>query len=182
MSYNSNNVRSGNTVVPWTPPKASYWQSDSIYSGVIGVAMLNMLFQQQMCQSLTNQMTERMEVARDATEMAGLVDAAMADMAADPEAKGTLPESVIKYMDENKIYVDGKPIKEFAGSGSLSKGEMMQVKAALDSTAAAASDFNQQIQLKLQDVLGKCNACAKMIESVTSMQAEAARSVAAAIR
>ncbi|MBK5415405.1 hypothetical protein [Pseudomonas sp. TH31] len=184
MSYNVDNVRSGNTVAPWAPPSASSWEGESVFSPIMAASMVSMLFHAQTSQGLVNKMQERMKVARESTEMAHLVDAAIAKMD-DPKAGGTLPESVISYMKENNIRVGGKTIDEFIASaegGVLDAGDMKAIHGSLDTTSRAASDSNQLDQLRLQDLLTKFNSDTQRISSTISMQGKLNSELAQNIR
>ncbi|AAQ60252.1 secretion protein EspA [Chromobacterium violaceum] len=201
------------------------------------------------------QMSKKMEVSRDAAEMANKVEALLASIT-DPNGKASLPEDVIEYMRKNGVAINGKSIDEFlrddadldsrwalnnihsytightyfcldsaqaiaknlddAGvkidgqkasdwlknqenvDGSYSKEAMAKlfsngrqllgradltaVKSALETFSGRASDFVQQSQLKMQQLIQNFNTAVTMANSLQSMNAESTKSIAQAIR
>ncbi|KOC86667.1 hypothetical protein, partial [Winslowiella iniecta] len=64
----------------------------------------------------------------------------------------------------------------------LDKADLTAVKSALESHSGRASDFVQQNQLKLQQLMQNFNTAVTMANSVQSMNAESAKSIAQSIR
>lgn len=117
-------------------------------------------------------------------------------------------QDVVKYMNDNKLKVDGMNAGDFIwkeanfqsgqkvtpenmqkllnvleGDGTqLDKGDMTAVKAALESASGRASDFVQQSQLKLQQLMQNFNTAVTMANSIQSMNAESTKSIAQSIR
>lgn len=116
---------------------------------------------------------------------------------------------VLEYMDNNGITVDGKEASHFVwtlkevgsqcgqkislenmgkirdaleGAIGLDKGDLMMVKSSLESTAGRASDFNQQSQLKLQQLMQNFSTSNQLSQSIQSMLAEMTKGTASAIR
>ncbi len=118
-------------------------------------------------------------------------------------------QEVITYMDENGITVEGKKASDYVwglpevnfqsgqkvnlehmntirqaleDSMAFDKGDLMMVKSTLDSVAGRAIDFNQQNQLKLQQVMQNYSASNQLAQSIQSMLAEMTKATASAIR
>lgn len=117
---------------------------------------------------------------------------------------------ILDYMDEQGMTVDGLEPRDFVwnlpevgqqngqkilpenmqkilsvleGDGvQLDKGDLMAVKSALESTSGRASDFVQQNQLKLQQLMQSFNTAVTMANSIQSMNAESTKSIAQAVR
>ncbi|WP_426817389.1 hypothetical protein ACP3TC_01740 [Winslowiella sp. 2C04] len=119
---------------------------------------------------------------------------------------------LLKFMDDNGIKVNGQSVyslitdSEFAGGElmaldkvvtagnmekimsalqdaiKLDKADLTAVKSALESHSGRASDFVQQNQLKLQQLMQNFNTAVTMANSVQSMNAESAKSIAQSIR
>ncbi|KOC85975.1 secretion protein EspA, partial [Winslowiella iniecta] len=117
-----------------------------------------------------DQMSKKTEVSRDAQDMANRVDALLASLA-DAKGKAELPEDVIAYMRENNIEVNGMSIDKFIAENgtNLDKADLTAVKSALESHSGRASDFVQQNQLKLQQLMQNFNTAVTMANSVQSM-------------
>ncbi|KOC87765.1 hypothetical protein, partial [Winslowiella iniecta] len=119
---------------------------------------------------------------------------------------------LLKFMDDNGIKVDGKSVYALLTDSEISNGELQSfdkvitsdnmakiqsalqdaikldkadltaVKSALESHSGRASDFVQQNQLKLQQLMQNFNTAVTMANSVQSMNAESAKSIAQSIR
>ena len=129
-------------------------------------------------------MQKKSNISRDAQDMANKVEASLAKLVK-ADDKTTLDDSVIKYLRDNNILVNDKTIDEFlAGKpdGKLDKADLMSVKAALESVSGRASDFVQQSQLKMQQLMQNYNTAVQMINSLQSMLAESTKGIASAIR
>ncbi|WP_434634633.1 secretion protein EspA [Chromobacterium sp. CV08] len=206
------------------------------------------------------QMSKKMEVSRDAAEMANKVEALLASIT-DPNGKVSLPEDVIEYMRQNGIPINGMSIDKFLRGNEgndggakldslwalnnidsyikgivgcsnasaeqiakdldaagvkidgqkasdwlknqknedgtynkesmkklvnagrlLGKADLTAVKSALESFSGRASDFVQQSQLKMQQLIQNFNTAVTMANSLQSMNAESTKSIAQAIR
>ncbi|WP_206542085.1 hypothetical protein, partial [Winslowiella iniecta] len=68
------------------------------------------------------------------------------------------------------------------GPIELDKADLTAIKSALESHSGRASDFVQQNQLKLQQLMQNFNTAVTMANSVQSMNAESAKSIAQSIR
>jgi len=129
------------------------------------------------------EMGNKTEVSRDAQDMANRVDALLAGLA-DAQSQAELPADVIAYMHENKIEVNGMSIDQFLAENGpeLNKADLTSVKSTLESFSGRASDFVQQNQLKLQQLMQNFNTAVTMANSIQSMTAESTKSIAQAIR
>ncbi|OHX19172.1 secretion protein EspA [Chromobacterium sphagni] len=123
------------------------------------------------------QMSKKMEVSRDAQEMANKVEAVLAGIT-DPKDTKKLPQDVLDYLKANGISVDSVENLE----GDLSQADLTAVKSALESFSGRASDFVQQSQLKMQQLIQNFNTAVTMANSLQSMNAESTKSIAQAIR
>ncbi|NMP26479.1 secretion protein EspA [Rahnella sp. SAP-1] len=152
------------------------------------------------------QMSNKMAVSRDAQNMANKVEIAIAKIAKDGDMT-ELPADVIDYMRANNILVDNMTIDEFIRengntSEALKKAEerggdknslwavdyllpktaLLSVQKALEHTSGTASDFVQQSQLKLQQLMQNFNTAVTMANSIQSMNGESTKSIAQSIR
>jgi secreted effector protein SseB len=118
-------------------------------------------------------------------------------------------QDVVTYMDSLGIQIDGKRVCDYIwslpevdyqsgrkvslehmktilgalqGAAGLDKADLMSVKAALESVSGRASDFVQQSQLKMQQLMQNYNTAVQMINSLQSMLAESTKGIASAIR
>lgn len=115
-------------------------------------------------------------------------------------------QQVIQHMHDHDIEVEGKNAGQWvwdeAGQRSgqkvtpenmekllnalestgLDKGNLTAVKTALESASGRASDFVQQSQLKLQQLMQNFNTAVTMANSIQSMNAESTKSIAQSIR
>ncbi|WP_053115940.1 secretion protein EspA [Winslowiella iniecta] len=156
-------------------------------TSLMGTAMVSMenimLLFTELANAKFEQMSKKTEVSRDAQDMANRVDALLASLA---DAKGTaeLPPDVIAYMRENNIEVNGMSIDKFIAENgtTLNKADLTAVKSALESHSGRASDFVQQNQLKLQQLMQNFNTAVTMANSIQSMNAESTKSIAQSIR
>ena len=116
---------------------------------------------------------------------------------------------VVRYMDELGIEIDGKSVAHYIwtlpevgsqlhqkispehmkvimdalqGSAGLDKADLMSVKASLESVSGRASDFVQQNQLKMQQLMQNYNTAVQMVNSLQSMLAESTKGIGSAIR
>ncbi|AOJ04763.1 MULTISPECIES: secretion protein EspA [Burkholderia] len=128
-------------------------------------------------------MQKKSNISRDAQDMANKAEAALAKLIK-PEDKTELPGEVLKYMKDNNILVNGKTIDDFMKDkgGKLDKADLMSVKSSLESVSGRASDFVQQSQLKMQQLMQNYNTAVQMINSLQSMLAESTKGIASAIR
>ena len=116
-------------------------------------------------------MQARSKYARDVQDNANQVDEVIAKAAkGDDETKELLPESVIKFMRNNDIKVDGMNIDDYLkkNGSKLDKGQLMAVKGALDNEKSSATDTMSQDQLQLQKVMQSYNVCANNISTLQS--------------
>jgi len=173
-----------------TGPKSSgdtEYLSAGKNTSLMGTAMVTMdnimLLFTELANAKFEQMSKKTEVSRDAQDMANRVDALLAGLA-DAQSKADLPEDVIAYMRANNIEVNGMSIDKFLSENgsSLNKADLTAVKSALESHSGRASDFVQQNQLKLQQLMQNFNTAVTMANSVQSMNAESAKSIAQSIR
>jgi hypothetical protein len=116
-------------------------------------------------------------------------------------------QDILNYMSANGITVDGKEANWFVwesvgqkshqyvtpenmakvlgalqGTSNLTKDSLTAIKASLESASGRASDFVQQSQLKLQQLMQNFNTAVTMANSVQSMNAESTKSIAQSIR
>jgi secreted effector protein SseB len=172
---------------PTVPGNIDDLQAMKNYS-LMGQAMITMesimLLFTELSNAKFDQMTKKTEVSRDAQDMANRVDRELAKIT-DPKDMKALPPEVIDYMKKNNILVEGKSISEFLGNNNnktLDKGDLTAVKSALESASGRASDFVQQNQLKLQQLMQNFNTAVTMANSIQSMNAESTKSIAQSIR
>ncbi|PKH21798.1 secretion protein EspA [Enterobacterales bacterium CwR94] len=149
----------------------------------IAVMMLIMDLISRQTNDKLDSIKSKSDVSRDAQDMANRVEAELAKLIKDGD-KGTLPEDVLKYLKDNNILIGGKTIDEFmeGKDGKLDKADLMTIKSALESTSGRASDFVQQNQLKMQQLIQNYNTAVQMINSLQSMLAESTKGIASAIR
>ncbi|KVX77021.1 secretion protein EspA [Burkholderia ubonensis] len=129
-------------------------------------------------------MQKKSNISRDAQDMANKVEAALAKLVKEDD-KTELPDEVVQYLRDNNILVNGMTIDEFLegkDGGKLDKADLMSVKASLESVSGRASDFVQQSQLKMQQLMQNYNTAVQMINSLQSMLAESTKGIASAIR
>jgi hypothetical protein len=118
-------------------------------------------------------------------------------------------QEVLQYMDDNNIKVEGQKATDYvwslpevgnasgqkvsaehmntlhqalADSMNFDKGDLMMVKSSLESLAGRATDFNQQSQLKLQQIMQNYSTSNQLTQSMQSMLAEMTKGTASAIR
>jgi secreted effector protein SseB len=129
------------------------------------------------------QMNAKSSEARDAQEQANFFESLIATLDK-PKDKAWIPHENWAFMVDKKIMVDGKSFREFMEDKNfhLDKAGLMSVKSALESVSGRASDFNQQNQLKLQQIMQNYSTSSQLTQSVQSMLAEMTKGTAAAIR
>ncbi|MCO2278071.1 hypothetical protein FA378_26595 [Pseudomonas aeruginosa] len=181
----------GNDILGNTPPSGS--GSDSYLQGLKNLGVLNtgivtmaavMLLLQEHANATFEAMTTKTEISREAQDMANRVKAILAKLTK-PEDTAALPPEVIQYLRENNITVEGKTIDEFLSGkdvNKLNQGDLKAVEMALESASGRASDFVQQTQLKLQQLMQNYNTAVQMTNSLQSMLAESVKSIASSIR
>ncbi|CAI1196995.1 hypothetical protein [Serratia quinivorans] len=116
-------------------------------------------------------------------------------------------QDLLNYMSANGITVDGKEANWFVwesvgqkpnqyvttanmekllgalqGTSELGKDGLTAIKSSLESASNRASDFVQQSQLKLQQLMQNFNTAVTMANSIQSMNAESTKSIAQSIR
>lgn len=129
------------------------------------------------------QMNKKSAEARDAQDQANAVESLIAKLN-EPKQTLELSAGIVTFMTDNQIMVEGKPISTFVADkkNKLDKGDLMSIKSALESVSGRASDYNQQNQLKLQQVMQNYSTSSQLTQSVQSMLAEMTKGTAAAIR
>ncbi|WP_455871822.1 type III secretion system translocon protein SseB [Serratia proteamaculans] len=185
---NVNNTAGARAVNDVADDNIAYLSASKNYS-LMGTAMVTMENIMQLFTELANakfaQMTEKSSVSRDAQEMANRVDRELAKLST-PESTGELPADVLEYMRKNNILVDGKQtIDDFLqgkDGSKLTKDDLTAIKSSLESHSGRASDFVQQSQLKLQQLMQNFNTAVTMANSIQSMNAESTKSIAQSIR
>jgi secreted effector protein SseB len=156
-------------------------------TSMVGNAMVTMADMMLMFSQLANdkftQMSKKMDVARDVQDMANRLEIIMSKLEKDSDV-GEMPADIIKYMKENNILIGDKPVDEFLADngGKWTKKNLESVKVALESAGGKASDFVQQSQLKLQQLMQNFNTAVTMANSIQSMNAESTKSIAQSIR
>lgn len=116
-------------------------------------------------------MQARSKYARDVQENANQVDEVVAKAEkSDEKTKESIPDSVIQFMRNNNIKVDGMNIDDYLKKNgpTLDKGQLMAVKGALDNEKSGATDTITQDQLQLQKVMQSYNVCANNINTLQS--------------
>ncbi|MBS0056522.1 chemotaxis protein [Yersinia sp. Marseille-Q3913] len=116
-------------------------------------------------------MQSRSKYARDVQDNANQVDEVIAKASkGDDKTREPLPDSVIKFMRENGIKVDGMSIDDYLKKNgpTLGKGELEAVKGALDNAKTSATDSMTQDQLQLQKLMQSYNVCANNISTLQS--------------
>lgn len=163
------------------------WVSSHDYQSMFSNGLMTMqAIMLQLTQSgndLFSQMNKKSQQARDAQDQANAVESLIAKLDK-PTDKQELSAQIEQFMKNNKITVDGKSIENFLTEKNrkLDKGDLMSIKSALESVSGRASDFNQQNQLKLQQVMQNYSTSSQLMQSVQSMLAEMTKGTAAAIR
>ena len=153
------------------------------------------LIQTQM-QDVYNQMETSNARARESTQAANEVDAAIAKITAATGDGSTadLPPDVIQYMRDHNISVtvgsDGKPqsIDDFLKSighsdgKGISKGDLDSIKAALTADASSGSDKSSTLQLQGQKIMQNWTLCINAISSAQQSQNETMKGVVQGVR
>lgn len=159
-------------------------KGDSVFSYGLSVLFLFMEVLSEQANAQYANMESQSNGARKAQEHASCVDGQIADMST---SSVPLNPEVKKYIEENKIEVDG--ICSLNSSGQIvwsktnfTKGEMTAIKGALDSTANRATDFVSTAQLQLQKQMQTYNVCVSLINSMQSMLADMNKTIAQGIR
>ncbi|MBM7070787.1 hypothetical protein JQC92_01855 [Shewanella sp. 202IG2-18] len=101
-------------------------QGDIVLSGGIAVLYLFMNLLSDLAQYKYLEMQQKAKVSRDAQNMANEVQEIIADISKgkDPDtAKKPLPDSVIKYMEQNDVKIDGKSIDDYLKSTKTDKSD-----------------------------------------------------------
>lgn len=180
--------------------------SDSHLQGLKNLGVLNtgivtmaavMLLLQEHANATFESMTTKTEISREAQDMANQVKAILAKLTK-PEDTAVLPEAVIQYLRDNNILIEGKTIDEFLNISpvqsliedkvmrspgvKLDQGDLKAIEMALESASGRASDFVQQTQLKLQQLMQNYNTAVQMTNSLQSMLADSVKSIASSIR
>jgi hypothetical protein len=118
-------------------------------------------------------------------------------------------QDIVKDLDEKGITIDGMKASEFLEANSfedtgksisqdtgkklleamktpptvsLPKTSLLSIQKALEHTSGTASDFVQQSQLKLQQLMQNFNTAVTMANSIQSMNGESTKSIAQSIR
>ncbi|WP_261277882.1 hypothetical protein [Serratia quinivorans] len=165
------------------------YQGDSVFSQGLNVLFL---FMQMLADNANRQyavMNRNAEQSRSAQEMAGKVDALLAELSGqdDKDASASLPQAVKDYLQQNHLEIEGvcgyqNGTWDWIKSGGLNKGDLTAVKGALDNVANRASDFVSSSQLQLQKMMQTYNVCVSLINSLQSMLAEMNKTIAQGIR
>ncbi|QOI55300.1 hypothetical protein [Rouxiella badensis] len=171
------------------------------------------------------QMREKTNVGRDASDMATRVESALANIAT-ADGTATLDQDILDYIKDNNILVNNKPIGDFingaskpkeagkfgtmdqtkpvngaagdnadnvagtlptvpnegTGAINLDKKALKSIQSTLESASTRATDFVQQDQLKLQQLMQSFNTAVAMANAVQSMNAESTKAIAQSIR
>lgn len=107
---------------------------------------------------------ESAERARKTQQMSNRMDEVIAEVAkGDDKTRKKIPDDVIKYMRDNGISINGETIDQYIkksadASGTLDKGGLQAVKAALDNSANRDTDLMTQGQLTIQKMSQQMNA------------------------
>ena len=185
------------STIEQTAPTSGYVNSDAPSdirygcalkeTSMVGNAMVTMADMMLMFSQLANdkfqQMSKKMDVARDVQDMANRLEIIMSKLEKDSDP-GEMPADILKYMKENNILIGDKTVDEFLAEngGTWTKKNLESVKVALESAGGKASDFVQQSQLKLQQLMQNFNTAVTMANSIQSMNAESTKAIAQSIR
>lgn len=107
---------------------------------------------------------ESAERARKTQQMSNRMDEVIAEVAkGDDKTRKKIPDDVIQYMRDNGISINGETIDQYIkksadASGTLDKGGLQAVKAALDNSANRDTDLMTQGQLTIQKMSQQMNA------------------------
>ncbi|KVK89754.1 MULTISPECIES: secretion protein EspA [Burkholderia] len=141
------------------------------------------------------QMLEKMQSMIDKADVDGMTSTPWQDVVSYMDSLGikidgkrvcdyiwSLPE--VNYRPGQKISVDHMKtiMSALQGAAGLDKADLMSVKSSLESVSGRASDFIQQSQLKMQQLMQNYNTAVQMINSLQSMLAESTKGIASAIR
>ncbi|MBT2869657.1 hypothetical protein JQK19_20720 [Chromobacterium violaceum] len=119
-------------------------------------------------------------------------------------------QDVVSYMDQQGIKVDGQKCADYiwglpevgqksyqnisrdhmqhiadvlaGATEGLDKGQLDQIKSALDTDSGKCSDFVTQAQLQIQKTMQSYNVCVSLINSMSSLLAEMNKSISQNIR
>ncbi|MBW5835320.1 type III secretion system translocon protein SseB [Yersinia enterocolitica] len=159
---------SGNNMIQNSPPYAVN-DADDIFSMGLSVLYSFLNTFSVIANDIFRGMQSRSKYATDTQDMSNRVDEAIAKAAkGDDKTKEPLPDSVIKFMRENGITVDGMSIDEYLKKNGpeLDKGQLQAVKASLDNEKNRATDTATQDQLQLQKIVQNYNVCANNISTL----------------
>ncbi|MGE4776543.1 chemotaxis protein [Yersinia enterocolitica] len=159
---------SGNNMIQSSPPYAVN-DDDDIFSMGLSVLYSFLNTFSVIANDIFRGMQSRSKYATDTQDMSNRVDEAIAKAAkGDDKTKEPLPDSVIKFMRENGITVDGMSIDEYLKKNGpeLDKGQLQAVKASLDNEKNRATDTATQDQLQLQKIVQNYNVCANNISTL----------------
>lgn len=171
----------------------AYGQGLSVFGGGIVTMSQMMALLQAQAFSMFDDLNDKTAAARDSQENANAVAYQISQLDPNnPQATTTLSPDVIAYMRANGIQVNGKSIDDFLKTidpkatdvtkVALNKGDLAAVKAALESDSQRGTDFVQQGQLKIQQILQTFNIATQMANSLQSMGAEMNKQIASSIR
>lgn len=209
-TLNTGAMALGNDIRNSHQPSDGYMQalrSQGVMSAGIVTMAAVMLLMQEHSNALFDSMQTRTAASRDAQEMANRVKSVLAQLSK-PEDKGELPQDVIDYMRENKILIEGKTIDEFLPDAPeavgaiavlingvpvelpkhppktniMDQGSLKAVELALEGASGRASDFVQQCQLKLQQLVQTYNNATQMTNSLQSMLADSIKNIGSSMR
>lgn len=171
-------------------------QGDPVFSDFKNMFFDWMNLIQTQMQDVYNQMETSNARARESTQAANEVDAAIAKITAATGDGSTanLPPDVIKYMEDHNISVtvgsDGKPesIDDFlksighADGKGISKGDLDSIKAALTADSSSGSDKSSSLQLQGQKIMQNWTLCINAISSAQQSQNETLKGVVQGVR
>lgn len=163
-----------------TPQEKShyYGAADNIFAYAYEIMLLLQDVQSSRAYAQFKDIQNASHRARDTQEKANQMDEVIAQASkGDGNAKEAVLPEVIEYMKTNGIQVDGKSIEEYikqhAGKdGTLDKGSLQAVKAALDNSASRDSDLSSQAQLTIQKAIQMINAAISQATNLVSKWGE----------
>ncbi|CNI24709.1 type III secretion system translocon protein SseB [Yersinia pekkanenii] len=143
--------------------------SDDIFSMGLDVLYGSLQVLQSLADQAFQAMKARSKYANETQGMSNQVDSVIAEATkGDDKTKKSLPDSVINFMRDNGISVDGMSIDEYLKKNGpeLDKGKLQAVKSALDNEKNRVTDTMTQDQLQLQKYVQSYNVTASNISTL----------------
>lgn len=159
-------------------------QGDNTFAYGYSVLSILLLSIQDIANNQYQKIKDNSVRAENTQQKSNRMDEVIAEAAkGDDKTREKVPDDVVQYMRENGISVDGETIeayiKEKGGAeGTLDKGELQAVKAALDNSASRDTDLMTQGQLTIQKMSQQMNAVITQLSGLLSKWGEICTQIA----